>query len=413
MVLFIYNGGAKMLLYYKTSNFSCLKNEVNFSLKPGRVTERFEDNVTIINNNLKISKIAVIAGENAGGKTSFMVSLDFFKTLIMGNMSKALKVFCHNYDPNIPQSFEICVVISDKIYTYKLKIDSYSMISEELFIRNASQSTKQDIQVFLRKRKNLKLIQRERLNIVESEIETGVNTSIIPKKYRELLNSSSSSDKLLITVLDTLDFDLVKPFVNWIKEKLIIDTPKNSYLSKFEQLKENENKLQILHDSSFLEIFRLVDSSIINIDIDDQEPFKDTKIIRKRSDDSELITKLEDDSTGVKDFFNKAINIWKVINNDATLFADEMDKVLNVVLASKVLSYIKGSEHNGQFIFSTHNALHLNTIDFMKEQIFFINKNIDSLSSELYSLADFKEYRYSQPDVYLLYLRGLFGAVPK
>ena len=157
----------------------------------------------------------------------------------------------------------------------------------------------------------------------------------------------------------------------------------------------------------------MVDSSIINIDIDDQEPFKDTKIIRKRSDDSELITKLEDDSTGVKDFFNKAINIWKVINNDATLFADEMDKVLNVVLASKVLSYIKGSEHNGQFIFSTHNALHLNTIDFMKEQIFFINKNIDSLSSELYSLADFKEYRYSQPDVYLLYLRGLFGAVPK
>lgn len=402
-----------MLLYYKTSNFSCLKNEVNFSLKPGRVTERFEDNVTIINNNLKISKIAVIAGENAGGKTSFMVSLDFFKTLIMGNMSKALKVFCHNYDPNIPQSFEICVVISDKIYTYKLKIDSYSMISEELFIRNTSQFTKQDIQVFLRKRKNLKLIQRERLNIVESEIETGVNTSIIPKKYRELLNSSSSSDKLLITVLDTLDFDLVKPFVNWIKEKLIIDTPKNSYLSKFEQLKENENKLQILHDSSFLEIFRLVDSSIINIDIDDQEPFKDTKIIRKRSDDSELVTKLEDDSTGVKDFFNKAINIWKVINNDATLFADEMDKVLNVVLASKVLSYIKGSEHNGQFIFSTHNALHLNTIDFMKEQIFFINKNIDSLSSELYSLADFKEYRYSQPDVYLLYLRGLFGAVPK
>jgi hypothetical protein len=48
----------------------------------------------------------------------------------------------------------------------------------------------------------------------------------------------------------------------------------------------------------------------------------------------------------------------------------------------------------------------------MKEQLNFITKNSDSLSSELYSLADFKDYRYEKADVYDLYLKGILGGVP-
>ena len=66
----------------------------------------------------------------------------------------------------------------------------------------------------------------------------------------------------------------------------------------------------------------------------------------------------------------------------------------------------------GQFVFTTHNVLHINTIDFMKEQIYFVNKNKDSLSSEMYPLSAFKEYRYDQSKVYELYLKRLFGGVP-
>lgn len=404
-----------MLLYYKTKNFGCFKDEVNFSLKPGKVTERFEDNVTVINDKLKISKIAVIAGENAGGKTSFMTSLDFLRNLIKGNVKKTLNSFCYNFDSSNAQKFEICVVVSEKIYTYYLEIDSYSKIFEKLEIRNATQSEKYNKVVFSSKRETLDISQQGKFKVITMTFSSDTNTLFIDSKYKSILSNmnSSNDDKLLINSLDAMGMEVVRPFVTWIKEKLIIDTPKNLHLSVYEELEENESNLEIMKDNSFLEIFRLVDSSIIEIDINDKDPFKETKIIRTRDDDSRLVTKIEDDSTGVRDFFNKSLKIWKVIHKDATLFADEMDKVLNVVLASKVLSYIKGSEHNGQFIFSTHNAFHLNTIDFMKEQIFFINKNIDTLSSELYSLSEFSEYRYSQPDVYTLYLKGLFGAVPR
>lgn len=404
-----------MLLYYKTKNFGCFKDEVTFSLKPGKVTDRFEDNVTVINDKLKVSKIAVIAGENAGGKTSFMTSLDFLRNLIKGNVKKTLNYFCYNFDSSIPQEFEICVAVSDKIYTYHLEIDSYSKIFEKLEIRNSTQSEKYNKVVFSNKREKLDVTQQGQFKVTSLEFSSYIDTPFIDDKYKSILSNmdSSNATKLLITLVDAIGVPVVRPFVTWIKENLIIDTPKNVHLSVFEELEENESNLEIMKDKSFLEIFRLVDSSIIEIDINDKDPFKETKIIRTRDDDSRLVTKLEDDSTGVRDFFNKSLKIWKVIHSDATLFADEMDKVLNVVLASKVLSYIKGSEHKGQFIFSTHNAFHLNTIDFMKEQIFFINKNIDTLSSELYSLSEFKEYRYSQPDVYTLYLKGLFGAVPR
>lgn len=402
-----------MLLYFKTKNFGCFKDEVNFSLKPGKVTERFEDNVTTINDKLKISRIAVIAGENAGGKTSFMTSLDFLRNLIKGNVKKTLNSFCYNFNSSVPQEFEICVVVSEKIYTYFLEIDSYSKIFEKLEIRNSNQSEKFNKVVFSSARTKLDISKGGSFPTTSITYNHILEKPFIDNKYASILNGSYGTSNILINTLDAMEVAVVRPFVTWIKEKLIIDTPKNLHLSVYEELEENESNLEIMKDNSFFEIFRLVDSSIVELEIDDKDPFKETKIIRERDDGSCLVTKIEDDSTGVRDFFKKSLKIWKVINKDATLFADEMDKVLNVVLASKVLSYIKGSEHKGQFIFSTHNAFHLNTIDFMKEQIFFINKNLDTLSSEIYSLAEFKEYRYSQPDVYTLYLKGLLGAVPR
>lgn len=402
-----------MLLYYKTKNFGCFKDEINFSLKPGKVTERFEDNVTVINNKLKISRVAVIAGENAGGKTSFMTSLDFLRNLIKGNIKKTLNSFCYNFDSTVPQNFEICVLVSEKIYTYYLEIDSYSKILEKLEIRSSNQSEKFNKTVFWSKRTKLDINTGGALKEISMAYESDTNSSFISDKYKTILDGSYEGSKLLINSLDAMSVVVVRPFVTWIKENLIIDTPKNLHLGVYEELEENESNLEIMKDNSFFEIFRLVDSSIVKLEVNDKDPFKETKIIRERDDNSCLVTKIEDDSTGVRDFFNKSLKIWKVINQDATLFADEMDKVLNAVLASKVLSYIKGSEHKGQFIFSTHNAFHLNTIDFMKEQIFFINKNLDTLSSEIYSLSEFSEYRYSQPDVYTLYMKGLFGAVPR
>ena len=66
-------------------------------------------------------------------------------------------------------------------------------------------------------------------------------------------------------------------------------------------------------------------------------------------------------------------------------------------------------QDKGQFIFSTHNVLHLNLKTYMKEQIYFVTKSKDSLTSELYSLADFPEVRYETAKVYEFYMKGILG----
>jgi hypothetical protein len=45
----------------------------------------------------------------------------------------------------------------------------------------------------------------------------------------------------------------------------------------------------------------------------------------------------------------------------------------------------------------------------MKEQICFVTKSKDSLTSELYSLADFPEVRYETVKVYEFYMKGILG----
>ncbi len=47
----------------------------------------------------------------------------------------------------------------------------------------------------------------------------------------------------------------------------------------------------------------------------------------------------------------------------------------------------------------------------MKEQIYFVTKSKDSLTSELYSLADFPDVRYETAKVYEFYMKGILGAV--
>ena len=86
-----------------------------------------------------------------------------------------------------------------------------------------------------------------------------------------------------------------------------------------------------------------------------------------------------------------------------------IDRVLNPVLSDRVISFINGKKHNGQFVFTSHNVLHLDLKTYMKEQIYFISKDSENLNSELYSLADFPEVRYETTKIYEFYMKGILG----
>ena len=103
----------------------------------------------------------------------------------------------------------------------------------------------------------------------------------------------------------------------------------------------------------------MVDYSICGIELDREKPYSKTIIIRKDENSNLFRRELQMDSTGVREFFAWAVHIFRVVYENKIVFADEMDRVLNPILSDRVIAFVNGAEHNGQFIFSTHNVLHL------------------------------------------------------
>lgn len=153
----------------------------------------------------------------------------------------------------------------------------------------------------------------------------------------------------------------------------------------------------------------MIDYSIIDFVLDEEKPFSKTVIIRRKKDGSIFSRELGQDSNGVREFFAWAVQVFKVVYEDKIVFADEMDRVLNPVLSDRIISFISGKTHCGQFVFTTHKVLHLDLKNYMKEQIYFISKDIETLESELYSLADFPEIRYETTKIYEFYMKGILG----
>ena len=76
-----------MLIDYKFDNFCSFNSESEFSMESAKVKvkSRYPDNYVSTESGCDLLKTAVIAGENAGGKSNFIKSLSFLKRLFDSN----------------------------------------------------------------------------------------------------------------------------------------------------------------------------------------------------------------------------------------------------------------------------------------------------------------------------------------
>ena len=59
-------------------------------------------------------------------------------------------------------------------------------------------------------------------------------------------------------------------------------------------------------------------------------------IIRKRADGEKIGRELQLDSTGVREFFSWAVQIFRVVYENKIVFADEMDRVLKMCIRDSI-----------------------------------------------------------------------------
>ena len=387
-----------MLIYYRFNNFCSFNCDSEFSMNApaGKVRKRFPDNFVETEDGFNLLKSAVIVGENAGGKSNFINSLKYLKSLFVTNSQvKSIRPYMNaaslNETKNPVQKFEVCFrALNGKVYVYHLNLDETGIVYEEL------QSVK---------RKNA-----SPHSIFKTEKQAdGVWTasakgSSLTERVSKLLGGNSIG--LLVSKFALLGDEDALAAVEWMTKVLY---PESLIADKQEDVVRQDADMKILEDERYLEIFRMVDYSICDIEIDKEQPYSKTIIVRKDGNGNYFRRELQMDSTGVREFFAWAVHIFRVVYENKVVFADEMDRVLNPILSDRVIAFINGTEHNGQFIFSTHNVLHLDLKTYMKEQIYFVTKDREQLTSEIYSLSDFPEVRYETTKIYEFYMKGILG----
>lgn len=386
-----------MLISFKFNNFCSFNVESEFSMEASnsKVKARYPDNYTSTDVDYDLLKTAVIVGENAGGKSNFIGSLKFLKSLVDFNsqvqsVGAYVNAFSFLTEKDPEQRFEICF-ISEKehIYKYCLGIDSNGITSEGLYKQNKRKGTFLCLFSVIRDKSG----RYEKREGKASELGTA-------------LKNSNNSYGLFISKLVLLGNADAIETTSWFKNILL---PGAVPEDQEGNPAGRDDDIKIMRDHRFVDIFRMVDYSICSIEVDNDRPYGKSLIIRKDADGNEIRRELQQDSTGVREFFAWAVQIFRVVYENRVVFADEMDRVLNPILSDRVVAFVNGEEHKGQFIFSTHNVLHLNLKTYMKEQIYFVTKSKDSLTSELYSLADFPEVRYETAKVYEFYMKGILG----
>lgn len=393
-----------MLLNYSVTNYGGFKDTATLSMMPGVEMQRYEDNEVDFGNDLKVLKSAVIVGENGGGKTTLARSMRTLQDLVSAS-NKVLKAQYGTVNANLQHLYpaasqkyelEAVIEINGEIYVYHflLELDGEGIVQEFLFRRKST--SKKDELIYSTNRK--------------AGIRLNLKHFPDAKKFVK-----SIQDFPMGTVLSRVGVfgqEVVTPFIEWMANSLVVKCTEFADLSIYSALEADEQTLTIIQSEGFAELFRLADSSIVRIEIDKKDPYRATKVIRMDENGEEYGIPLIAESTGIREFFCWSEQIWKILYENKTVFADEVDRVLNPVLASRLIANVNNSTHKGQFIFTTHNALHLNFDDFRKEQMWIVSKGKEPLTAELYSIAEFgNNIRYNNKHLYEAYLSGFLGGI--
>ena len=274
-----------MLLSYKFNNFCSFDENAEFELlaPSNKVKNRFPDNYVVTDAGYDVLKVAVVIGENAGGKTNFINSLSYLKSMFEDTKAK------HSYRPlinvnnlksecpaqsNTKQEFDICIIgKSELIYHYNLQIDEFCIVEEKLTYRS-KKSNQEKVVIH---------VKREQLNRMEEKKSIAasydLNMDNCDENVKKILDQSFFNKGelgLFVSKLAILGDMYAIEFVNWMNEELIVES-KNFNYYLYKNLQTQDDDLRIIKDNRFLDILRMVDYSICNIEIDDEKPFRKTK----------------------------------------------------------------------------------------------------------------------------------------
>lgn len=462
----LYSKGAKnnercnMLVQFSVENYLSFGEETTLSMLPAK-SRKQKDHIIHCTKGKSVSVLPLAAfyGANASGKSNFVKAVDFFRTLILGEIDtiKSIPVSLFKLreeNTEKPARFEIVFKHEGILYTYGAILSSKQVYEEWLFARYSSFEKK--------------IFERVTDDDGKTKVEAGpiLAQSINGKqKAVDLLASILAPRKLFLT--ECLERGgvsaLLKPVLFWFENCLHILSPmtkcstlpiraerdekfleffnnfivaSDTGISAIKSMKEifdadkhlkdvPENfKRHLLGDIDKIKALKTGKNALLavylpgnyfNILIDPRGEvfYVQLSIQHKNNKGKDVPFEIFEESDGTQKLMHLTPMLLNALQQEQVYVLDELDCNLHSLLSIAFLKvFLRGITQNGarsQFIFTTHDTNLLDSDLLRRDEILFVEKDKDGCS-HITSLADYKVsdgLRIGNG-----YLYGRFGAIP-
>ncbi|MGY0393622.1 MULTISPECIES: ATP/GTP-binding protein [unclassified Fusobacterium] len=379
-----------MLLYFSVGGFCSFKEIQDLFLTAYLGTRlkntKYEKNFYIDKTN-RVMKSAIIFGANASGKTNLILGLERLKDIIFNgiNLPKDFNEKNLNYDSNTIK-FEIGILDKkENTYDYSIEFNKENLIYEKLEC-------------------NDKIIYEFK------------NDTLFSKKLPKEVNKIFSiiSTETILKKLRDFQLEEINNFILSLENVKIKRNKGINYEAKDTPNLINENIKLRLEDKKeeVLQIIKLLDYTIEDLKFEklgtaNNEIVYDMYFLRERSKNKFY---LGNESEGIRKIINLMLDLLEVYEGK-TIIIDELDSSISTISLIKLFNNFINVDNNinGQLIVTSHNLFLFDNNIFEPQQIYIVNKK-ENLSSELYSLSEFK-IRSEKENLYHDFLKGKYGGI--
>jgi AAA15 family ATPase/GTPase len=385
-----------MLVEYKFRNFLSYKDETSFLMTRVKSFKELEDLNLIESPFFQILKTSAVYGSNGGGKSNFIKSIGFMKSLVHNSYADSLKkeedrtrndyFFKLNESSiNEPSMFEVSFIKNDTLYRYGFEILGNEIISEWL----------------------TKKIETEKFLFSRSRNDFKINNSSFQEgnKYKNEVNSNV----LFLSHIAQHNGKVSSKIFNWFVNLNVVSALVNEHY-------KNVTKDLIKRDSKFKDWLSVALQflKITNVSTNSQD---EIITYHNKFDINDIIIDTvpfnldKEESQGTIKLVYILGAIYDSLIHGKILFIDELDSKLHPNLTKKLLMFFHELNINkSQFIFTVHDSVLLDKDLLRRDQIWFVDRNKFG-SSELYSMSEFNASTVrNTSDFRKKYLELNFGA---
>jgi hypothetical protein len=347
---------------------------------------------------------------------------------------------------NQPSRFQFHFLASDnQIYDYGFELDSESIIEEWLYVIKKSNPTGK----MLFHRNNEKDYEFGKTMNFETDDPEINELPLSKKKLRlQFVANDTRKNQLFLQASIERNQPYWRAVYDWFKNSLIIVRPETKYL---------ETEFQIIEEEEFVSRFerllnyfdtgiRKIERKPINVEkefphllpvleanIDEQNRAiinlpngqrfafdrKDGEIrgfklmtIHTCEEGASEPFEINWESQGTQRLMDLIPFLFMAKKENSVLVIDELARSLHPQLTQKLVRIFLSStkKRMSQLIFTTHEDFLLDMSLFRRDEIWFVEKNSETGSSNIYSLEEYKPR--NDRDIRMAYLHGRFGATP-